>query len=185
MLCNMRREMHVTRVTWRQNSYASPPTYPALWALHSYFYLHFILSHFIFLFYLSIIYAVLSWFLLHFWVGFYQCSALGRMELGSNKFRLVWLLYETNIQRLNMTLMGQHRVTLCGLVCCFCELQFHAPRFFFFRVLYGSKIGIRMNCALFLAWSDTGVPWGTSLLDYSLPTVEKNRSVRTRYQKKQ
>jgi len=42
----------------------------------------------------------------YFWVGFYQCSALGMMEPGSNKFRLVWLLYETNIQRLNMTLTG-------------------------------------------------------------------------------
>jgi len=99
-------ERWMTQVTWRQNSHASPPTHPALWALYSYFYLHFILSPFLFLFYLSIIYAVLSRFLLYFWVGFYQCSALGMMEPGPNKFRLVWLVYETNIQRLNMTLTG-------------------------------------------------------------------------------
>lgn len=50
ILCNVRLQMHVTRVAWRQNGYASPPTHSALWALHSYFYLHFILSQFLFLF---------------------------------------------------------------------------------------------------------------------------------------
>jgi hypothetical protein len=71
ILCNMRREIHVTRVTWRQNGYALPPTHPALWAcilifIYILFYLRF--SSF---FHLSITYAVLSWFLLYFWLGFY------------------------------------------------------------------------------------------------------------------